>query len=820
MKKYLLLLNTLLYLLVFNLCIEAQVNWPFANPNQQASVVGSLGEYRWSRRTGDRFHLGVDLTNGNSYDVYAINSGNVIYNNGGNNWDAWSSYVKVGNVIYYHIKPVPDIINHVVTYVNSGDYIGDMLNNNNIHPHVHLQENNTNYLNHNLQPYVDSAAPYFDSTHINNGVQLYRNGLLKSTTNYNNLLLNQHMAVNGIQYCKIYNKIDIAAHIVDARVDNHGHGNGGQLAPFQISWRVRNSTVIDSGIFKFDVMPNNLAASACFHPLSVHPGSPSIHIITSHPSQTPYDRYWNTGLRTNTTETWPNNNSLDANYFGNARTPDGLYLLEINAFDVDFNNNPNNNAPQRTIKILIDNFRPYIEKINIYREGDTTLIYSRGWVWNGSALTFGAAPTCPVIANGKNLVVKVFTSEPMQNVNLNAFGIRLNNTHPIDSTYKKWSFTVNPGISTPGNYCLVITGNDLAGNPVEGFRSANNVSIFPIRQDSVTWNPLPLAKSDSVHFFQFANNNALAPNFSGTATQTGLPFTVQFSDKSTGLITSRIWNFGDSTKSNAQNPSHTYATSGTFTVKLNISDCTNTSLKEGKAYIALLPFISKVEVGKNNETASLIVYNRTLTSGKFTFTSSDNPIPAGVDLWIRVTTSGPLNNLQLSIQNENKKVLFTFNNSTPLPNDNKVWSFIVPSVSLGSRLNTILFSAADANNNKLLWQTEPLVYPYNINGTWVPDIAGLTTTDQNYYLYVMPANNSANNIQCFKNTDCSVLKALFVNNTNFNYSIDFGDNTSNTNFKPHSVLVHAYAVKKTYQVALVQNYPFNLLASETIYVQF
>lgn len=55
-----------------------------------------------------------------------------------------------------------------------------------------------------------------------------------------------------------------------------------------------------------------------------------------------------------------------------------------------------------------------------------------------------------------------------------------------------------------------------------------------------------------------------------TATPTML--TVQFTDTSSGTITSWIWDFGDGSGTSAdQNPSHTYATSGTYTVTLTVN---------------------------------------------------------------------------------------------------------------------------------------------------------------------------------------------------------------------------------------------------------
>ena len=50
------------------------------------------------------------------------------------------------------------------------------------------------------------------------------------------------------------------------------------------------------------------------------------------------------------------------------------------------------------------------------------------------------------------------------------------------------------------------------------------------------------------------------------------PLTVQFTDQSTGEITSWAWEFGDGQSSNLQNPSHLYAYPGVFSVTLTVSN--------------------------------------------------------------------------------------------------------------------------------------------------------------------------------------------------------------------------------------------------------
>jgi len=60
-------------------------------------------------------------------------------------------------------------------------------------------------------------------------------------------------------------------------------------------------------------------------------------------------------------------------------------------------------------------------------------------------------------------------------------------------------------------------------------------------------------------------------DFVGDPTEGAIPLTVQFTDKSTGDITSWSWDFGDGGTSALQNPSHTYEAEGYYTVSLTVS---------------------------------------------------------------------------------------------------------------------------------------------------------------------------------------------------------------------------------------------------------
>lgn len=92
--------------------------------------------------------------------------------------------------------------------------------------------------------------------------------------------------------------------------------------------------------------------------------------------------------------------------------------------------------------------------------------------------------------------------------------------------------------------------------------------------------------------------------------------TVQFTDQSTGAV-GWSWDFGDFSSSTQQNPSHTYATSGTYTVGLLAASnygCVDTTVQ------------TTVTVGigdVNNETADWSIYPNP-SNGKITIGLDEN----------------------------------------------------------------------------------------------------------------------------------------------------------------------------------------------------
>ena len=80
----------------------------------------------------------------------------------------------------------------------------------------------------------------------------------------------------------------------------------------------------------------------------------------------------------------------------------------------------------------------------------------------------------------------------------------------------------------------------------------------------------------------------LAANFTGTPTSGSKPLLVSFTDKSTGTPTGWNWAFGDGSTSTVQNPQHTYADKGNYTVNLTVTKGLSSSTVSKVNYIQVM----------------------------------------------------------------------------------------------------------------------------------------------------------------------------------------------------------------------------------------
>jgi PKD repeat protein len=115
-----------------------------------------------------------------------------------------------------------------------------------------------------------------------------------------------------------------------------------------------------------------------------------------------------------------------------------------------------------------------------------------------------------------------------------------------------------------------------------GFGDVGSFAVAFLVRDRYRVNPDPLLVSITVNQVPPPVAAFSAEPVSGTT-----PLTVGFTDASSGLITTRAWDFGDGTTSADTNPQHTYVAAGTFTVRLTVTGPGGSSTETKGGYITV-----------------------------------------------------------------------------------------------------------------------------------------------------------------------------------------------------------------------------------------
>ncbi len=642
----------------------------FPNSNQQGRVTGSLGEFR-ETVNDPRFHRGNDFKADNNDEantersVHAVNEGIIDY---AITSSPYSTYVRVGGqngVYYYHIQPDSQIVSGTVRNAVVGTYLGEMLTQG-INAHVHLQQNNTNFLNNHISPFRDDHEPEFVTTHLteNDGIELYRNGIRSTTTNYTSLRLDETTTIDGEDYYHVYNKIDIAAHIRDEKTNTLGNGAGGEISPFFLSWKVSdlqsNELIKDSIVYDHPTAAHNDQAEFVFHPSSIinQQAYRSINIITSDPYETNQnlmDQFWNTALRIGQIETFeirPNERNLilDAPLNDMAIVKDGRNILEVSGCDVDSDQNNPSNCEDKEVNLLVDNFKPYVKRLEINYSGNGTnysSTYTGRWSWQNEQLDFIATGD-PTVSPADYVEFRVTFSEPLSTdpgfePSVQVSG--LPNPVPMTSLTadrELFVFTLPSGSypldgSENGTKIITINGYDLAHNQITGFETDDNFFIaddLPVRVNQDTWEGHLASRADTRHVLHMGGSGCLPPGGRAAsgfcpliadfrhATDVSNPNRVLFTDLSVpgDEITAWQWDFGDgSPYSSAQNPSHTYSFTGDYPVSLTVSRGTEEDTRTVTINVTNDPLLAAFTASTNSGKTPLIVdFNSSASVGNIT----------------------------------------------------------------------------------------------------------------------------------------------------------------------------------------------------------
>jgi uncharacterized repeat protein (TIGR01451 family) len=108
--------------------------------------------------------------------------------------------------------------------------------------------------------------------------------------------------------------------------------------------------------------------------------------------------------------------------------------------------------------------------------------------------------------------------------------------------------------------------------------------------------------------------------FTANPTNGPAPLMAVFTDASSGTITNRLWNFGDTATSGGTSPTHTYTTAGVFTVTLNVfgPGGMDTLTRPGLITVTNAPPVAGFTANPTNGPASLTVNFTDTSTGTIT----------------------------------------------------------------------------------------------------------------------------------------------------------------------------------------------------------
>ncbi|EKF87111.1 PKD domain-containing protein [Methanobacterium formicicum DSM 3637] len=208
-------------------------------------------------------------------------------------------------------------------------------------------------------------------------------------------------------------------------------------------------------------------------------------------------------------------------------------------------------------------------------------------------------------------------------------------------------------------------------------------------------------------------------DFTANPTKGTVPLTVEFNDQSTGTNPlTYAWDFGDGSTSAEQNPTHTYTTPGTYTVKLTVTNAVGSSEK------TMTILTSNTDIVAPTPTANLPSgsYNTTITVN---LTAKDDLDP-NPKIYYTLngndpTTSSTLYNGPLTIANEGKTTLKfiavdSLRNTSPVSTLNYIIDKTAPSANatpVGGTFNTVQNVNLTATDNL---DTNTTIY-YTTDGT-------------------------------------------------------------------------------------------------------
>ena len=185
---------------------------------------------------------------------------------------------------------------------------------------------------------------------------------------------------------------------------------------------------------------------------------------------------------------------------------------------------------------------------------------------------------------------------------------------------------------TSGAFSVTVRASSIAGDGLPGNGDGTDQDFALLVTNAGTGGPvLPTA------------------NFSGTPTSGIAPLAVSFTDSSSPSVTSWSWNFGDGNTSTVENPSHTYASPGSYSVSLTVTDSvgSNTNTKTNYVVVSAPPVPGISDGSFEGQTAGgtpaspwSVDFGTGNVVNPAGGTSSDNGLPTDGTQWVEITGAG------------------------------------------------------------------------------------------------------------------------------------------------------------------------------------
>lgn len=333
----------------------------------------------------------------------------------------------------------------------------------------------------------------------------------------------------------------------------------------------------------------------------------------------------------------------------------------------------------------------------------------------------------------------------------------------------------------------------------------------------------------SMLFGTIASFAQVTANFTADILQDCPPAIVQFTSTSTGNPTTYSWDFGDGTGGSVlQNPNHSFANSGLYTVTLTVSNGTtsDTEIKTDYIRVFVPPTASYSLTNDSICSGSSITFTNTSVPGdgainQFSWTFNDGtPQVTGVSTVDHTFTNGgstyqtyypvlAINDANGCNGSYNEDTIWVF----PQP----VADFFVNQITSCSAPATISFTNTSSNTSSYTWDfgdpasgvdnSSTLANPshtYNSTGTYnivlTSGVPGCNDTHNQSVTIAQPVANFSisDTVVCMNDT-------IFFSNTGSTgvYNWNFGDPSSGVNNSSgQSDPFHVFSGPGTYQVSL------------------